>query len=370
MKEILNNPSFKWTLRLINFSLLCFIGALIYFVNPILIYLFTIIVTFATPIIIALVFAMATYPLIQFFRSCKWWPSSIAKITAITLVLLSLVSFFAILIPLLINLTQQSFPQLESIFKHMILPFFNRFGLKVDDLLKYVNVSSIVGSIASVGSNFIWVVIIYLFIVFDIEKIRILMKTLILNTNKKRLISFFVLFDNNFNNYIRGLVNYGGVAIIYYGLSMLLLSLPWTYHNIFAFPWYMLGPLFGVLVIIPYAGPIVGTIMASLAMINFGTPAAITMLVGLIVANQVDANLIQLKIIGSKLRLSAIIIIISLLLISALFGFAGIMLTPLLLVLIKSLIEVFGPDLDTITTIKNKSHEGFIREEKEALKKK
>lgn len=341
MKDIIRNPSYRWTLRLINFSLICLILALLFSIRPILIYIVSIVSTFAIPVAVALIFALATQPLIFFLRKNCNWPNKFAKLISILIVLSTLILFFAILIPLMVTLTQTSLPKLQHLYDNFVVPFFSKYSLHVDDFLKYINVSSVVGSITNLGSNFLWVVIIYLFIVIDIEKIRLFIKGIVYSTKREGIIKFVTIFDTNFNNYIKALVSYSGIAVIYYGSIMVLLSLPWTFHNLMSFPWYMLGPLFGILVVIPYFGPIIGVIMASLTMLNFGTTPAIVMAVGLTIANQIDANLISIKVIGSKLELNAIIIILTILLTSSLLGFTGILVTPLMLVVMKTLIDIY-----------------------------
>lgn len=356
MKNIFNsqNPTFRWTLRLINIALICLIFALLYSFHPVLLYIMGIVIQFSIPVVVALIFSMATYPLIQYFKRKHNWNNNLAKIVAICSVLVTLILFFAILIPLLINLTQTSFPKLKDVYEHIIIPFFDKMGLNVKSILRYINVSGIVGSITSFGSNFLFIIIMYLFIVIDIERTRIFIKKLIYTSKHENFIKFTKQFDYNFNNYIKALITYSGIAIIYYGLIIFMLALPFTYHNVFAFPWYMLGILFGVFVIVPYVGPIIGIAITSLAILNFGTPASLTMLIGLTIATQIDLNFIQLKIIGSKLKLNPIIILLTLLLSSSLFGFSGILITPILLVIIKTLLDVYAKKVDKLYKIRMK----------------
>lgn len=350
MKKFLNNTNVnvKLTLRLVNLALICLILALIYSIHPFLLYVSGVTVQFIMPIFIALIFAMATYPLINYFKFKRNWNNKISKAISIVIVMTILIMFFAILIPLLINFGTTTFPKLKDVYGHVIVPFFQKYGLDVSNVMKYLNFSNILTSITSVGSSFLVVMILYLFIVIDIERIRSFIKKIILRSKNENFIKFSTMFDVNFKNYIKALVGYAGIAIIYYGIVILLLSLTWTHANFLNYPWYFLAILFGVFVIIPYIGPVIGVALTSLTMLNYGNSASIVMFIGLTIATQIDLNLIQLKIIGNKLKLNPLVILISILLSSSLLGFSGILITPILLVIIKTLFDLYETKINQL----------------------
>lgn len=343
--------NYKFTIRLLNILLILGIIALFYFINPLVQGITSKVISIATPFLIALVFAMATYPLIEKLKNETGWSSNKSKNISIVIVLISMIMFFIILVPLLIDVIKNSLPSLKNIYDNNLKTQLDNIGIDISAIMKYINVGNIAGSIASAGTNFLLVVILYLFIVIDIEKTRTTFKAIIYNTKKKKLIKFVKVFDNNFNNYIKALVLYSGAAIIFYALSILLLSLPWTYSNIFSFPWYMFGILFGILVVIPYIGPAIGILIASLSMLKFGQNATITMVVGIIIAMQIDANFIQLKIIGSKMKVHPLLVISTITISSSILGFAGVLISPILLIFNKTLLDIYLEDIKKASTL-------------------
>lgn len=338
----------RWTIRLINVTLICLIIALLFSINPLIQYFLNIAVKFLLPVIISIIFAMATYPLILHFKIKKKWNSSISKLVSILIVLFTIIAFFAILIPQIIILAQNTIPKLQLLQNFQLKTPLGNYSFDIQNWIKLIDFTTILNSIANFGSNMLFILIMYLFIVIDIERIRAILKKIILISNHDNFIKFSKTFNLNFNNYIKALVSYSGVAVVYYTLWILLLSLPWTYTNILSFQWYLIGILFGAFVIIPYVGSILGVVVTSLMMLKFGNNAFLTMLIGLTIATQIDINVIQLKIIGSKLKLNPLVILLSLMLSSSIFGFSGILITPLVLVFIKSLIDVYAKKIDYI----------------------
>lgn len=343
-----NNINVKLTLLLVNIALICLVLALLYSIHPVIFYVSGVVIGFLTPLLIALTFAMATYPLIQYFKITRKWNDKIAKMVSILIVLTMLIIFFALLIPLLLNLVHTTFPKLKDLYEHLVVPLFAKFGIDVSNVMKYINLSLILSWITNFGSNFLIIMILYLFIVIDIDVFRKFIKQLILSSKRQKFIQFSKMFDSNFKNYIKALIGYAGLAIIYYGSLIFLLSIFWIHNDIIQYPWYMLAVLFGVFVIIPYVGPVFGVGITSLTMLQYGNTAAIVMFIGLTIATQIDLNLIQLKIIGNKLKLNPVIIMMTILLSSSLIGFSGILITPILLVLIKTLIDLYEQKINKI----------------------
>lgn len=104
----------------------------------------------------------------------------------------------------------------------------------------------------------------------------------------------------------------------------------------------LLGFMIGLFNIIPYLGAILGVLIAVIiTLFTGGFSQAITMLIITIVLQQVDANIINPKILGSSLELSPIIIIFSVTIMGAYFGILGMFLAVPIAAMIKVLLLDF-----------------------------
>ena len=104
--------------------------------------------------------------------------------------------------------------------------------------------------------------------------------------------------------------------------------------------WVLLGFMIGLFNIIPYFGAIVGvTIAAIITLLTGGLSKAIWMLVLVIILQQLDANIINPKIIGNALKLSPILVIFSVTIAGAYFGVLGMFLAVPVIALIKILLN-------------------------------
>ena len=117
----------------------------------------------------------------------------------------------------------------------------------------------------------------------------------------------------------------------------------------------LLGFMIGLFNIIPYLGAIVGVLIAVIiTLFTGGFSQAITMLIITIVLQQVDANIINPKILGSSLELSPIIIIFSVTIMGAYFGILGMFLAVPIAAMIKVLLLDFIEEKNKEKQIDNK----------------
>ena len=106
--------------------------------------------------------------------------------------------------------------------------------------------------------------------------------------------------------------------------------------------WVLLGFMIGLFNIIPYFGSIIGiTIAAIITVFTGGFSKTIWMLVIVIILQQIDANIINPKIIGNALKLSPILVIFSVTLFGAYFGVLGMFLAVPIIAVIKILVNDF-----------------------------
>ena len=104
----------------------------------------------------------------------------------------------------------------------------------------------------------------------------------------------------------------------------------------------LLGFMIGLFNLIPYLGAIIAVVIAGLiTLLTGGIYQAIWMLVIVIILQQIDANIINPKIIGNSLQISPILIIFSVTVIGSYFGIIGMFLAVPIVAVIKLLINDF-----------------------------
>ena len=104
----------------------------------------------------------------------------------------------------------------------------------------------------------------------------------------------------------------------------------------------LLGVLIGISNLIPYLGAIIGVLISIIITIfTGGIPQAIWLAIVVIIIQQVDANIINPKIVGDSLEISPILVIFSVTLIGAYFGILGMFLAVPIVTVIKLIIEEY-----------------------------
>lgn len=104
----------------------------------------------------------------------------------------------------------------------------------------------------------------------------------------------------------------------------------------------LLGFIIGLFNLIPYLGAIIAIVLAVIITIfTGGITQAIWMLVIVTILQQIDANIINPKIIGNSLEISPILIIFSVTVVGAYFGIMGMFLAVPIVTVIKLIIEDF-----------------------------
>lgn len=104
----------------------------------------------------------------------------------------------------------------------------------------------------------------------------------------------------------------------------------------------LLGVMIGLSNMIPYIGAIIGIgIAAIITLITGGLGQAIAMLVVIIILQQLDANIINPKIVGDSLKISPLLVIFAVTVIGAYFGIIGMFLSVPVIALAKLMLEHF-----------------------------
>ena len=104
----------------------------------------------------------------------------------------------------------------------------------------------------------------------------------------------------------------------------------------------LLGFFIGLFNMIPFVGAIIAVgISAIITLITGGLSQAIWMLIVVIILQQIDANIINPKIVGKSLKISPLLVLLAVTIGGAYFGILGMFLAVPVIAIIKILIEDF-----------------------------
>ena len=104
----------------------------------------------------------------------------------------------------------------------------------------------------------------------------------------------------------------------------------------------LLGFFIGLFNMIPYVGAIIATaISAIVTLITGGLSQAIWMLIVVIILQQIDANIINPRIVGKSLKISPLLVLFAVTFGVAYFGILGMFLAVPVIAVIKILIDDF-----------------------------
>ncbi len=102
----------------------------------------------------------------------------------------------------------------------------------------------------------------------------------------------------------------------------------------------LLGMTLGLMNMIPYFGAIIGSIgIALVTLLTTNIYTAIGVVIYVVVIQQIDANIIQPRVVGGSVGLRPIYVLLSITLFGGLFGFWGILLAPPLMAIVQMLVR-------------------------------
>ncbi|MBR6504619.1 MAG: AI-2E family transporter [Clostridia bacterium] len=212
--------------------------------------------------------------------------------------------------------------------------------IKQIDLSKYISLSSIAdyakGAMGIVSDIFGFFVAIIVSIYILIERTEILsfikklLKVTVKSNTYKNIGKYFNETNNVFFKFISGQLIDAVVVGILTSIAMWILGVKYAV---------LLGVLIAVSNLIPYIGAIIGvTIAVIITIFTGGLSQAIWMAIIVIILQQIDANIINPKIIGNTLKISPILVIFAVTVGGAYFGILGMFLAVPIIAVIKILI--------------------------------
>lgn len=209
------------------------------------------------------------------------------------------------------------------------------------DLAKYLSLESIteyIKGVISVATGIFDVfvtIIISVYILLEKENIIKFFKKLgqgIFSEEKYDVITKYINKTNSiFYNFISGQLLDAVIVGVVTSIAMLIMKVQYAA---------LLGFLIGLFNLIPFFGAIVAVIIAIfITFCTGGLAKAIWLAIVIIILQQIDANIINPKILGDKLKISPILVIFSVTFIGAYFGVLGMFLAVPIAAIIKILVN-------------------------------
>ena len=224
----------------------------------------------------------------------------------------------------------------DSIFKNEIVLDAIE-GIKTIDLKQYINMSKLAeyakGAIDFAGRiiDFFVAIIVSIYLLLERREILEFIKKLgraILNKRAYR--NFGKYFDRTnsiFFNFLAGQLLDGLIIGIITSIAMLILGVKYAIS---------LGFMIGIFNLIPYFGAIIAVIIAAIiTLLTGGLWQTVIMVIVLIILQQIDANIINPKILGNSLKISPLLVIFAVSVGGAYFGFWGMFLSVPVIAVIK-----------------------------------
>lgn len=209
------------------------------------------------------------------------------------------------------------------------------------DFAKYISVENITGyikgviSVASGLFDIFVTLVISIYVLRDKEKILNALKKATSSIFKEEtyeaISSYFEKTNKIFFNFISGQLIDALIVGIVITIAMLIMKIEYAT---------LLGFLIGLFNLIPFFGAIVAVaISAFITICTGGIAQAIWMTIVVVILQQIDANIINPKIIGDKLEMSPILVIFSVTFAGAYFGVLGMFLAVPIVAMLKLIIN-------------------------------
>ena len=211
------------------------------------------------------------------------------------------------------------------------------------DIKQYLNVEAILGYVVNaIGAIFSIVdifiaIIVSVYILIDRRKILAFFKRLAGAIFKERIYRNIDKYFNDSNEIFFKFVASQFLDAIVVGI---LVSIAMTIMGVRYAP--LLGFFIGLFNMIPYVGAIIATVISAIiTLITGGLSQTIWMLIVVIILQQIDANIINPKIVGKSLKISPLLVLFAVTFGGAYFGILGMFLAVPVIAVIKILLDDF-----------------------------
>ncbi len=150
------------------------------------------------------------------------------------------------------------------------------------------------------------------------------------NRNATKVIHIFSLANRTFKSFLNGKLLDSMIVSIICSMAFFVFKVPYAL---------LMGTIIGTFNLIPYFGPIIGSVPVVAVSFFVDAPKALTAMLIIIVVQQLDANFLDPKIVGGNVGVSPLWIIASVTVGGNLFGLPGMILGVPTVVTVKTIIE-------------------------------
>ena len=171
-----------------------------------------------------------------------------------------------------------------------------------------------------------------LYLSFDFQKCKNRIKRILPKKYKYEIISFIHKFEKFCYRYVYGILFDALILWILAGIGFVVIGL--DYAIVFGF-------IVAIFDLIPYIGPIIGGAPAVIVALTIDLKFAIIVLAIVLIAQFIESNVTQPLILKSVISLHPLEGIIGILVLGVLFGFIGMVISPIVVTFIKLLLPYF-----------------------------
>jgi len=304
------------------------------------------------PVLLALVLSIAVHP-VRRFADQRRWPAWLGVILSLLAVYAIVAGLFFILVIAGIQfaaLLQDYAPQFQTLLNQGAA-FLESVGVSQEQLQSMVNelspnrlvglASSVLGGIAGVLSNIVFLIVLLFFTVADAGDFASKLTTI--TPRGKRLAAVFGQFAVGSRQYLAVATIFGVIVAVCDVIAL------WILDIRYAWLW---GLLAFITNYIPNVGFIIGLVPPTIiALLDQDVVTAVIVVIVYCVLNFVIQTIIQPRVIGSTVGLSATLSFLSLIVWATILGAAGAFLAIPLSLLVKSLLVDVDPEHDWVAPL-------------------
>jgi predicted PurR-regulated permease PerM len=323
------------------------------------------------PLLFAIILSISIFPLVKFLERKLRFKRVFSALTAILVMIVVIGLLFTLIgiqISEIVSKSDMYALRLEQIYNRHIAQIENDFGINRNDFVKgnfdfgktlkenFSNIISFLGASGGILSDIILIPLYMFFFLFYRKFFQIFIYKVFCkgddNTKVKLLIQKLYKVQQN---YLVGLFTVMGIVGLLNSLGLLILGI----ENPFFY-----GFLAALLLLIPYVGIIIGSIIpAIIALVTKDSAMYSVGVIGLFSFVQfIEGNFITPKITGSKVSINALVAIVSIIGFSMLWGTSGMILALPIVASLKILFDAI-PSLEPYGFVLGEPREDQIKSE-------
>ena len=346
----------KINYKLVNILIVILIISLLYWISGLWVGIFEKVIAILLPFILAFTLAYALYPIQKRLVNCGF-----PKWLSVGIIYFVLIGFLVLIGVIVVPMYYDQIVLFLSNISAVITDISSKYELDLgiiqtsvsdisSDVIKDLgtHISSgaitIVNTSISVVTNFIIVMIVSVYFLYDMSDIRKDIKKK-LKRGKKRSYAYVKRLDKEVSNYLVGLLKNIVIQFFEYTIVFFLIGHP---------NYLILGILASVTTIIPYFGGLVVNILALVISSVISTKLFILTLIVCLICPNIDGYIISPKVYGKTNKLHPLVNIFAVFAGGILAGFWGIIISLPIAIIIIATYKFFKEDINTkLVTIKD-----------------